>query len=162
VNAKFRLAKTADIGVLVDLENRSFSSDRISPRALRRLIASPSAAVIAAMQGHTLTGYAVVLFRTNSSAARLYSLAADPKFPGTGRALLAACEREAGLRGCTRLTLEVRADNIRAINLYQRMAYSRFGARPGYYADGETALRFEKSLATPDKMATRLAGTAAA
>jgi len=42
------------------------------------------------------------------------------------------------------------------------MAYSRFDARSGYYADGETALRFEKSLATPDKTAARLAGTAAA
>jgi ribosomal protein S18 acetylase RimI-like enzyme len=162
VNAKIRLAKTADIGVLVDLENRSFSSDRISPRALRRLIASPSAAVIVAMQGQTLAGYALVLFRATSSTARLYSLAADPMFPGTGRALLTACEGEAGLRCCTRLRLEVRADNIRAINLYQRMAYSRFADRPGYYADGETALRFEKSLATPNKSAARLAGTAAA
>jgi ribosomal-protein-alanine N-acetyltransferase len=162
VNAKFRLARTADIGVLVDLENRSFSSDRLSRQALRRLIASPTAAVIMAVQGQALAGYAVVLFRAGTSVARLYSLAADPRFPGTGHALLATCEREAGLRGCTRLRLEVRADNIRAINLYERMAYSRFGARPGYYADGETALRFEKSLATPDKTAPRLAGTAAA
>ena len=162
MNAKFRLAKTADIGVLVDLENRSFSSDRISPRALRRLIASRSAAVIVAMHGQALAGYAVVLFRATSTAARVYSLAADPKFPGTGRALLEACEGEASLHGCKRMRLEVRADNIRAINLYQRMSYSRFGARPGYYADGETALRFEKTLATPDKTVARLAGTAAA
>ena len=35
VNAKFRLAVAADIGALVDLENRSFSSDRISRKIVQ-------------------------------------------------------------------------------------------------------------------------------
>ena len=30
------------------------------------------------------------------------------------------------MRGCTSLRLEVREDNVRAINLYERMTYSRF------------------------------------
>ena len=162
MNAKFRLAKTADIGVLVDLENRSFSSDRISPRALRRLIASPSAAVIVAMHGQALAGYAVVLFRATSRRRGSIRWPPIRCFQAPAVRCSRPANGEAGLRGCTRLRLEVRADNIRAINLYQRMSYSRFGARPGYYADGETALRFEKSLATPDKTAARLAGTAAA
>ena len=45
------------------------------------------------------------------------------------------------------MRLEVREDNIRAINLYERMSYSRFAAKPGYYADGATALRFAKPVA---------------
>ena len=80
VNAKFRLAVAADIGALVDLENRSFSSDRISARSFRRLVASPSAAVIVAVAGQALGGYAVLLFRAGSSTARIYSLAVDPAF----------------------------------------------------------------------------------
>jgi [ribosomal protein S18]-alanine N-acetyltransferase len=161
VNAKFRLAGAADVGALVDLENRSFSTDRISRNSFRRLIASPSAAVIIASAGHMLAGYAVVLFRAGSAAARLYSLAVDPACRGIGRQLLGACETEAALRGATSLRLEVREDNIRAINLYERMSYCRFAIKPHYYADGATALRFAKPVATRASMA-RLAGTAAA
>jgi [ribosomal protein S18]-alanine N-acetyltransferase len=161
VNAKFRLAAAADIGALVDLENRSFSSDRISRKSFRHLIASPSAAVIVASAGQSLAGYAVVLFRAASAAARIYSLAVDPAFRGIGRELLAACEDEAARRGASAIRLEVREDNVRAINLYERMSYSRFAAKPGYYADGATALRFAKPIA-PRAAVARLAGTAAA
>jgi ribosomal-protein-alanine N-acetyltransferase len=161
VNAKFRLAVAADIGALVDLENRSFSSDRISARSFRRLLASPSAAVIVAVAGHALGGYAVLLFRAGSSTARIYSLAVDPASRGLGRELLAACERHAAMRGSTSIRLEVREDNVRAINLYERMTYSRFAVIPRYYADGATALRFAKPVA-PQASSARLAGTTAA
>jgi [ribosomal protein S18]-alanine N-acetyltransferase len=161
VNAKFRLAAAADIGALVDLENRSFSSDRISRKSFRRLVASRSSVVIVASVGQSLAGYAVVLFRAGSAAARIYSLAVDPAFRGIGRELLAACEGEAAMRGCSAIRLEVREDNVRAINLYECMAYSRFAAKPGYYADGATALRFAKPVA-PRASTARLAGTAAA
>ncbi len=161
MNAKFRLAAAADIGALVDLENRSFSSDRISRKSFRHLIASPSAAVIVASAGRSLGGYAVVLFRAGSAAARIYSLAVDPAFRGIGRELLAACEAEAARRGASAIRLAVREDNVRAINLYERMAYSRFAATPDYYADGATALRFTKPIERLKGVA-RLAGTAAA
>jgi ribosomal-protein-alanine N-acetyltransferase len=161
VNAKFRLAATADIGALVDLENRSFSSDRISRESFRRLVKAPSAAVIVAGVGRSLAGYAVVLFRAGSAAARIYSLAVDPAFRGIGRELLAACENEAARRGASAVRLEVREDNFRAISLYERMSYSRFAAKPGYYADGATALRFAKRI-EPRAGIARLAGTAAA
>ena len=162
VNAKFRLAAAADIGALVDLENRSFSSDRISARSFRRLIASPSAAVIVAVAGQALAGYAVVLFRAGSShGAALFA----GRRPGVRVASAASCLQPANgtprMRGSTSIRLEVREDNVRAINLYERMAYSRFAAMPRYYADGATALRFAKPVA-PQASSARLAGTAAA
>jgi ribosomal-protein-alanine N-acetyltransferase len=165
MQAKIRSAKPADLGALIDLENRSFSSDRISRSSLRRLIVSPSATVIVAAAGDVAAGYAVILFRAGSRIARLYSLAVDPEFRGLGRELLAAAERHARARGCRALRLEVRDDNPRAINLYQRSSYRRFGEKAAYYADGAGALRFEKDLrAASARAAGRalLAGTAAA
>jgi ribosomal protein S18 acetylase RimI-like enzyme len=165
MQGKTRAATLADLGALIDLENRSFSYDRISRSSLRRLITSPSAAVIVAAADETVAGYAVVLFRAGSRTARLYSLAVDPAFRGLGRELLGAAERRAGARGCRLMRLEVRHDNDRAINLYRRASYRQFGDKPAYYADGATALRFEKELAagsSPDVGFARHAGTAAA
>ncbi|MDW6021213.1 GNAT family N-acetyltransferase [Mesorhizobium sp. BAC0120] len=161
MQAKFRAASVADLGALIDLENRSFSSDRLSPESLRRLVSSPSAAVIAATTDRALAGYAVVLFRSGSRIARLYSLAVEPDRRGLGRELLGAAEREAASRDCSVLRLEVRQDNARAIGLYERASYRRFGQKPHYYADGATALRFEKSLKLDAEIAGR-AGTAVA
>jgi ribosomal-protein-alanine N-acetyltransferase len=163
MQAKIRSAEPADIGALIDLENRSFSSDRISRSGLRRLIVSPSAEVIVAASAGAVAGYAVLLYRAGSRVARLYSLAVSPEFRGLGRELLAAAETRASRRGCAALRLEVRHDNQRAVNLYERAGYRRFGEKPGYYADGATALRFEKTLGVRAGAAVaRLAGTAAA
>jgi ribosomal protein S18 acetylase RimI-like enzyme len=161
MQATFRSAMAADIGSLIDIENRSFQTDRLSPESFRRLVASPSAAVTVAIAEGRLAGYSVLLFRAGSKVARLYSLAVEPDFRGLGRALLADAERRASARGCRSLRLEVREDNVRAIDLYRRAAYRRFGEKPGYYADGATALRFEKALPALAEIA-RLTGTAAA
>lgn len=161
MQAKFRAAAAADIGALSDLENSSFLTDRISRSSFRRLVASPSATVIVAAVGSAIAGYALVLFRAGSRIARLYSLAVAPEFRGLGRELLDAAEASAAARGCHALRLEVREDNQRAINLYERSGYHRFGKRPDYYADGATALRFEKDLISAAKNGQHT-GTAAA
>ena len=42
--------------------------------------------------------------------------------------------------------LEVRADNARAITLYDERGYVKFATIPDYYEDGASALRYEKRL----------------
>lgn len=161
MQAKFRAAAAADIGALSDLENSLFLTDRISRSSFRRLVVSPSAVLIVAAFDAAIAGYALVLFRARSRIARLYSLAVAPDFRGLGRDLLEKAEASAAARGCHALRLEVREDNRRAINLYERSGYHRFGERPDYYADGATALRFEKDLTSAVETGRR-AGTAAA
>jgi hypothetical protein len=41
----------------------------------------------------------------------------------------------------------VRYDNASAIALYESSGFRQFGEHPRYYADGASALRYEKSLA---------------
>jgi [ribosomal protein S18]-alanine N-acetyltransferase len=44
------------------------------------------------------------------------------------------------------ITLEVRYDNAAAIALYESCGFRQFGEHAHYYADGATALRYEKPL----------------
>ena len=142
--AVIRPARAADIDALIALESASFASDRLSRRAFRRLIERPSAVTLIAEEAGCPAGYCMVLVRRGSSLARLYSLAAVLR--GLGRGLLAAAEQAARGHGCTRLRLEVRADNDRALGLYLQNGFCRIGARPGYYRDGTPALVLEKRL----------------
>lgn len=148
-----RTAKRSDLGALAALEERVFSSDRLSPRSFRRLVASPGAALRVAVDADGLAGYGLVFVRANSRIARLYSLAVDPARRGLGLAgrLLDDAGRQARRRGCRALRLEVRADNPVAIRLYERAGYRPIGRVPDYYADGATALRYEKDLGAEAK-----------
>ena len=158
--AQIRLARSKDVDALADIENTAFTSDRISKKSFRRLIASRSASVLVADGGGPIDGYCVVLFRTGSRQARLYSLAARPGNGrlGLGRSLLGAAEQAVTRRGCEALRLEVRRDNARAIRLYEAGGFRLTGVRPCYYADGHDALLYEKQLGRLDAVTASIKG----
>ena len=143
-----RLARLADLDAVEAIEWSVFDSDQLSRASLRRYVSVPSAAMIVAQEGTEITGYALVGFRKGSKIGRLYSIAVDKARAGrgAGRALLEASEAAATSRHCTSFALEVRADNPRAIALYEKNGYAMLGREDEWYEDGGAALRFEKKL----------------
>lgn len=143
-----RRGQAGDLGAVHDLENATFSMDRLSRRSLRYFLQSPTASLLLAEDAQGLAAYALTAFRRGSDIARLYSIAVAQQASGRGlgRLLLAACEADAGARGTTWMRLEVRPDNPAAIRLYQAMGYRQFGSIADYYEDDSLALRFEKRL----------------
>ena len=144
-----REARPSDIEPLTRLEAECFASDRLSRRSLASLAKSPSACVLVASDADETVGYALVLMRRGSKKARLYSIAVGSGAAGhgVGSHLLSAAEDTAYRRGASRMHLEVRADNSKAIGFYQRAGYRPVGQRRGYYEDGTTALLFDRQLA---------------
>jgi len=143
-----REARPRDLDAIARLENEAFETDRVSRRSLREFLRAPHRPVIAATIDDELAGYALVSLRKNARALRIYSLAVDSRFArrGVGRALLQACEAYARLHRREALALEVRYDNSAAIALYESGGFRQFGEHAHYYADGATALRYEKPL----------------
>jgi ribosomal protein S18 acetylase RimI-like enzyme len=143
-----RIGALADLRALHVLENRAFSDNRLCRRSFARFLTSPNASLIVAAQAKTLCGYALVLFRSGSEIARLYSLAVDPSYrrQGLGSTLLTAAEQAAYSRGARAMRLELREDNGSAANLYRWSGYRKIKRISRYYEDGAGALRLEKSL----------------
>ena len=150
-----RKGTLADLDRLIAIENAAFQGDRLSRRSLRAYLTRRNVSLLVAeatIGGFAQAiGYALLAFRKDSKKARLYSIASDPEYRlgsgrGLGRRLLAACEEEAARRGAESLVLEVRADNGRAIALYEARDYVKFATIPGYYEDGTSAERYEKRL----------------
>lgn len=69
--------------------------------------------------------------------AHVTNVAVAPEHRGRdiGDRLLSELERRARLRGCLRMTLEVRPSNAVAIALYRKHGFVARGRRPGYYSD---------------------------
>ena len=150
---EIRDAGRADLDGLRALEARTFASDRLARRSLRRLIGRPTARLRVATEldgdGDVLIrGYHLVLFRKGSGVARLYSIAVDRRVRGQGLGARLLDDAEAVSASARKhvLRLEVRAQNRAAIALYERRGYRRIGRYPGYYADAADALRYEKPL----------------
>lgn len=143
-----RRAVPDDLGALGALENAVFTTERLSRRSWRRLLVSPSAAVIVGTRDTQIVGCAVVLFRRNSRRARLYSISrlARDELRGLGGRLLAAAEHCANCRGCHEISLEVQVDNMKALRLYERAGYRAVAHLPAYYAMGRDGTRMVKSL----------------
>ncbi len=143
-----RRAGLADLETIHAIEMAAFDRDRFPRRNLRRLLASGSAICLLAAQDVAPAGYALLLFRNGTGAARLYSVAVDPRFRGrgVGDSLIAAAGIAARDRGADRLRLELRPSNAGAMRLYQRAGFTFLERKPGYYHDGEDAVRMELLL----------------
>jgi ribosomal protein S18 acetylase RimI-like enzyme len=146
-----RPATADDISALVEIENRAFTTDRISRRAFRYLMSKANAATLVAVEDVGINGYAIVLFNRGTSLARLYSIAVDPDFQrqGAGSELLVASEAVARRHAAAYMRLEVRADADRVQTFYRAHGFRKFGLQPHYYEDDVAAVRMEKSLAPP-------------
>jgi ribosomal-protein-alanine N-acetyltransferase len=146
-----RKGSVVDLDPLGAIENAAFQGDRLTRRSLRAHLTKPTVTLLVA-EAETdgfarVVGYALIAFRKGSKKARLYSIAGDPQHRiGAGKRLIVACEDEAARRGAASLVLEVRADNARAIALYEARGYVKFATIPDYYEDGASALRYEKKL----------------
>ena len=101
------------------------------PAALSR---QPQARVWLAFRGEQPVGVAVCFLGFSTFAAapllNLHDLAVHPKCRGLGigTTLLETVEAEARAWGCCKITLEVRADNPRAEDLYRRLGFVNPGA----------------------------------
>ena len=142
-----RPARLDDLPALLELEQH-FPGDRLSRRSLRRLILGTQADVLVYEHDSAVVANCVMLYRSNSARARLYSLIVHPKHQGCGIAatLLHAAEQAALRRGCAVLSLEVRTDNSAALRLYQKAGFHLAQQIPRYYQDHSAALRFAKPL----------------
>lgn len=143
-----RPAAAADVAQIGELERASFTTDRLSRRSIRRLVASPSAFVLVAAGTSRIVSVLILLFRRGAGICRLYSLAVDPahRNHGLGGEMLRHAEGQALRQGARAMRFEVRGDNRRALNFYEQRGFRRCGLTAGYYEDGETAIRYEKPL----------------
>jgi ribosomal protein S18 acetylase RimI-like enzyme len=147
-NSIIREATPQDLDALLEMEQAAFNRDAFRLSQLRYLLNRANATTLILEEDGKVLGSAVMLWRKNSLTGRLYSIAIYPAFQGHGRGsqLLQACEDAALNRGCASLSLEVRADNQRAIVFYQRHGYQITKSLPGYYSDGMSGLRMVKKL----------------
>lgn len=93
-----------------------------------------------------VTGYAGLAVHAPEAEVQTIAVASRAQGQGIGRILLDELVSEARRRGCGRLMLEVRADNVAAIGLYESTGFAANGRRRDYYGHGVDALLMERRI----------------
>ena len=144
-----RPAVLADLPHLLRLEQEGFAQDHYSSRQYRYYLQRPSnfSLFVYEHRESLVIGSAIMGWRKKSRIGHLYSIVTSPSHRemGLGSLLLAACEREALIKGCDRIFLEVRRSNATAVTFYERRGYAITKTVNGYY-DGDDALQMLKQL----------------
>ena len=116
---------------------------------IARLIAHPETLTLVACDSLGLAGFAVLQF--GDERAHLVLLAVRPRSQrqGVARRLLGWLIESARTAGIAELSLELRAGNAGARAFYRALGFDDAGLLPGYYRNGEAALRMLRRLRSP-------------
>ena len=127
------LMQKAHVPQIAALEAASFSAPW-DEASIRAELENPLALwLVAVDEGGPVLGY--VGSQSCFEEADLLNLCVRPEARrrGLAQALMRELERRLLPKGIEKITLEVRASNLPAIRLYEKLGYSQVGARKNYY-----------------------------
>ncbi len=143
-----RELRWTDLPALAALERDLFAHDAwAEPTWWAELAGRPRRDYLVLTDADGVLGYAGL--DHGGEVADVMTIAVAPRAQGRGfgRLLLAELEQRAQTRGATHVILEVRADNVAALGLYERSGYAVLSTRRRYYQPGDVdAVVMRKSL----------------
>lgn len=136
----------AHAGAVATLESLVMGSDAWNEALVADELPRADRVWWAAYEGEALAGYAggwIV-----DGQVQILKVGVDPvmRRRGIARELLAHVAADARDLGASRCSLEVRAGNVGAQELYSALGFRSLGVRPRYYSDGEDAVIMEGPL----------------
>ncbi len=131
---KYVLMDSNHVAQIAELEQLCFSTPW-SENAVRGELTNPLSLWVVAVDEATVAGY--VGSQSVMGEADMMNLAVSPGFRrnGIGKQLVERLIEHLRNNGVTSLTLEVRASNDAARNLYENLGFAQVGRRPNYYSN---------------------------
>ena len=141
-----RVMRWWDIDAVSALEPQLFSTTAWSAGTFwSELAGAPDTRhYVVAEEAGQIVGYAGITIYPPEAEVQTIAVAPWQQRHGTGRALLETLIGESVARGCRRMLLEVRADNIAAISLYESFGFAINGRRRDYYGAGQDAVLMQR------------------
>jgi ribosomal-protein-alanine N-acetyltransferase len=131
----------ADVPAVHEIERLSFSTPWPVHAFEQELKGNRLARYVVARAGQRVVGFAGIWLMVDEAHVTTFGVHPDWRRQGIGRQLLLNLVELSVAIGARRMTLEVRASNGAAQELYRQFGFEVTGRRPRYYTDdGEDAL----------------------
>jgi ribosomal-protein-alanine acetyltransferase len=138
-----------DLETLHQIERECFTTEAFNKQHLAYLLENPNAVSLVAQINNAIAGFIIglILHHDQRKTGRIYTLDVAVKYrrKGIGLKLLDEIERIFAERGVKICYLEVRKDNVTALELYRRHGYLEVEELKDYYK-GAHGVRLRKKL----------------
>ncbi len=121
-----------DISEVAAIESSIFSTPWSEAGFFSYLIREDTLLLVAIEEGH-IVGYCGSVIALNEGDITNVAVLESRQRRGIGRLLLEAMLQKTQEQSVTRMFLEVRESNERAISIYESLGFRKAGIRPGYY-----------------------------
>jgi len=147
VDCMVRSARWEDLSRIISIEEQSFPPEEVFPSWIftNILKLDPELLIVVDCKG-SIEGYAMGVVEGDSCHLISIAVAPSSRGKGLGRMLLKSFENVCKGRGLAKVVLEVKVDNIVALNLYKSEGYKVERILPRYYPDGSNAYRMTKRI----------------
>lgn len=132
---KIRPMTAADVDSVVVIENLSFSLPWSRSAFETEIAENDLAHYLVAQVSDNIVAYAGMWMILDESHVTNVAVLPDYRGQGIGKLIMASLIVCAGQHGANRMTLEVRASNDAAKNLYRQFGFEAAGLRKQYYTD---------------------------
>lgn len=136
-----------DLSAVLDLERATFPQPW-DEEILRTEIMTDNRVYLVADADGEIAGYGGLLW--GGDEAHIVTLASSVRRKGLGTRLMLGLVEAALEHGARHLTLEVRASNHPAQDLYRKFGMAPVGIRSGYYGDEDALIMWAHDIATPE------------
>jgi ribosomal-protein-alanine acetyltransferase len=124
---------------LTEIENQSFGPEAFSKQEIAYLLTDYNDIVLIARWESEIVGFIIGRIGMDREVWYLHILTLDvlPDYrgKGIGQSLINEIERISREQGVQESRLEVREDNVAALNLYRKLGYGKMGLLEGYYGN---------------------------
>jgi len=122
---------------LVQIEKQCFTSEAFSRQQISYLLTDFNTISLVAKVNGEIAGFVILQLENQDTVVFGHiitlNVAESYRKKGVAQRLLSECEDILKSRGVLECRLEVRQDNVAAINLYKRLGYVELGLLEGYY-----------------------------
>jgi len=134
---------------LCEIETQCFRDEAFSKKQILQLLKEYNCVNLVARVDGIIAGFVIGMMYVdrNATYAHVVTIDVSPTFrrKGIGQLLLQEIERIFREKGVKASHLEVREDNVGAINLYEKLGYEKMGKLKNYYGKAN-GIYFKKVL----------------
>ncbi|MEJ2452434.1 MAG: GNAT family N-acetyltransferase [Gammaproteobacteria bacterium] len=142
-------ARPGDAREIAELSREYIEYDlgwEYTPEKITRIIRNDNKNVVIARDDGRLTGFGIMTYGETNANLDLLAVRIRYRYLGIGRWIVEWLEKVALTAGIVRVSVQVRQQNLGAIEFYKKLGYEIAFEQRGYYRGQETAIIMTKDL----------------
>ncbi len=144
----FSSIEPQDIDELYEIEVECFGNESFSLLEYRRLLSNHNSIPIKAVLKKRIIGFVIGMYQMSNRICTIVTINVKPKYrkKGVGFELMISLERGLETLNCREVMAQTRVNNTAALNLFDKLGFSKTSRLLNYYPNGTDVFEMKKIM----------------